>query len=136
VQTLQASFDGEEQRAEIVEDRAKEWEQKYNEVQQEQSRPKKRKVYNEKDNFSIECAKIVRSFVELHIEVISKDTRAFVPTQKIYETFRRECSASIMHRMSFTIFSMELANQIADHLPEACRTRNNSCKGYSGIVLK
>jgi hypothetical protein len=136
VQTLQASLDGEEQRAEIAEDRAKEWEQKYNGVQQEQSRPKKCKVYNDKENFSTECAKIVRSFVELHIEEVSNDTRAFVPTQRIYETFQRECSASIMHRITFTIFSMELANQIADQLPEACRARNNSCKGYSGIVLK
>jgi hypothetical protein len=102
----------------------------------ESAQTKKRKVYN--DSVSTECAKIVRSFVELHIDAVSNDTHAFVPTQKIYETFQRECSAttSTMQRITFTNFSMELAKQIADLFPEACRIRNNLCKGYAGIMLK
>jgi hypothetical protein len=83
-----------------------------------------------------QAAKFVRHFIELHIEAASSDTCAFVPTKKIYKAFQRECTAPIIQQMTLIIFSMELAKQIENLLPEARRTRNESCKGYTGILLK
>jgi myosin heavy subunit len=141
---LQSLFEEEKLRAEAAENRAKEWEQKYNEVQQEQMqnqiqnqpKQKKRKIHNDKNDLPTQHTKIVRNFVELHIEAASSDTCAFVPTKKIHEAFQRECTAPIIQQMTLINFSMELAKQIESLLPEARSTRNESCKGYTGILLK
>jgi hypothetical protein len=150
MRALQSLFEEEKLRAEAAENRAKEWEQKYNEVQQgnniqslarnvhiqaqfgvETMNERKRKhgKYFETQEASVSFKNHITSFLQTHIEV---NETAFISTKRIQELYTEH-----MHQVpNNQLFCKNLRTQIPSLFPTAIPGISKQERGYHGIIFK
>ena len=134
LQTLQASLDGEEQRAEIAENRAKEWEQKYNETQasQQQDKNKKKRKVNDSYQPLIKYDEVITRFINEKLEEDAQETSNMLTTRDFYESF---LESSEGNQPTYIHFSREISNIMPEIFPSVRHVRNSCINGYMGIKM-
>jgi hypothetical protein len=154
VQTLQASLDGEEQRAEIAEIKAKEWEQKHNEnvdqhitnnveggspSDKESTRSRKRKYYKRRqdpvDPRTVYALK-VKEFIQNHMQFVDQRDCERLSTTAIYNAFEEHYGDQGLLDFGLLHFAADFAKFVQDIYPSVRHSRNNSSRGYIGLALK
>jgi chromosome segregation ATPase len=135
LRALQSSLEEEKLRAETAENRANEWEQKYNEIQTSQhpdQNKKKRKVDNHYQPL-IKYDHVIKQFMNENLEEAPHETSKMLTTRNLYESF---LDGSKDNRPTFIHFSREISKCIQEAFPSVRHVRTSLVKGYMGIRMK
>jgi hypothetical protein len=136
--TLQTLLEKEKERTEIAENKAKEWERKYNEIRPEATsndteciHRKKRKhgKHFETQEADTEFKNSMESFLQSHLQV-SENT--FLSTKRIKEVFTK----SVDQTPNDQLFCKNLRSQIQTLFPTVTPGVQKQERGYSGITFK
>ena len=133
--TLQTLLDKEKERTEIAEDKAKEWERKYNEIQAQNcyNKDKKRPRANNKNKPSMTHDEAIKQFAMNQLEEAQQEPLQMLTTKELHESF---LDNSEDNRPTFIHFSREIAKLMEEIFPNVRHARNSSYKGYTGIKIK
>jgi superfamily II DNA helicase RecQ len=151
--TLQASLEEEKQRADMAEDRAKEWEKKYIEnakqsivsnvegvaqsnterqVSQHQDKNKKKRKVNNSYQPLIKYDEVITRFINEKLEEDAQETSNMLTTRYLYESFLKRCEDN---QPAYIHFSREISKIIPEIFPSVRHVRNSWSNGYMGIKM-